>query len=118
MQAFYSRLFPVRRETRVLERNAAIGEVLRKTAPGSKIELLCTLDLLQIIFQPRALGEQPEDASLIKNVDLVFPNHVIDRREFLPIADEGRSQSSESILHECNRQGTSTETAKPVRYTG
>ncbi len=63
-------------------------EVLRKAAPRGEIELGGFAQLDQITFQARAAREQLEDAVLVENVDLVFPDHVIDGREFAAIADE------------------------------
>ena len=40
---------PVSRVGRVLERNAAAGEVLREAAPGGEIQLLGVLELRQVI---------------------------------------------------------------------
>ena len=69
---------PVGRICGVLERNAAVGEILREAAPGGEVELVGLLQLRQIAFETRPFGQQAEDAPLVEHVDVVFPDHVID----------------------------------------
>ena len=52
----------------MFEGNAAIGEVLRKSAPGSEIEFVRSLQLREIPIKPRTFGEQAENAALVENI--------------------------------------------------
>src|SRR5262245_14448114 len=53
---------------------------------------------------------------------MILPDHVIDRRELLPIAHQCRSQACHVILHEANLagmfNGTGRASSNPARYTG
>ena len=93
------RSFPILRRARVFERDAAAGVILREAAPGSEVQLFGFLQLGEITFQARTLGQQAEDAPLIENVDVVFPHHVVDGRESLAVADQRRRQASEAVFH-------------------
>src|SRR5688572_27534409 len=84
----------------MLERYAARGVVLRKTAPRCEVEFLRFAELSEIALEPRALGKEPENTMLIENIDLVFPDHVINGRELVPIPHEERCQCRETVSHQ------------------
>ena len=93
------RSLPILRGTGVFKRDAAAGIVLREAAPGGEVELVGLFQLREITFQARAFGEQAEDAPLIENVDVVFPDHVVDGRKPLAIANQRGRQAGEAIVH-------------------
>src|SRR5260370_27743689 len=101
----------------MLKRNAAVGEVLRESAPRREIQLVGLLQLRKITFQARTLGEQPEDAALVEHADVVFPHHVVDSRQLLAVAHQDGRETSEAISHD-GACGIGIATAKPARYTG
>src|SRR5713226_5221061 len=53
---------------------------------------------------------------------MVLPHHVIDGRELLSVADQGRREACHAILHAASlpvmERGIGMESAKPARYTG
>ena len=75
----------------VFEGDAAAGEILREAAPGGEIQLLGVLELGEVAFQARALGQQAEDAPLVEHVDVVFPDHVVDGAQLAAVADQQRA---------------------------
>ena len=83
----------------MFKRNSPAGIVLREPTPRRKVEFLGALQLRQIALQPRTLGQQPEDAVLVQNVDMILPDHIIDRGKPLPIADQRGRQARDAILH-------------------
>ena len=83
----------------MFERDAALGVILCESTPGGEVELLRFAKLTQIAFQTRSLRKQPEDPVLIEDVDLVFPDHVVDRRQLVAIADQERCQTCYAIFH-------------------
>ncbi len=107
-QIFGARFLPILRRARMLERNATPGVILREAAPGCEIQLVGFLQLRQIAFQARTLGEQPEDAPLIEDIDVVLPHHVVDGRQLLAVADQRGSEAGEAIFHAATRQGIGT----------
>src|SRR5271167_3444563 len=68
------RPLPEGRAAGMFEGDAASRIILREPAPGREIQLLGSLELAQVAFQARSFGEQPEDALLIENVHVVFPD--------------------------------------------
>ncbi len=121
VQAFARGAVPVGRIRRALKGNAAAGEVLRKTAPTGEIQLLGGLELIEIAFQPRPLGQQAEDPPLVEHVDVVLPDHVIDGTQLASIADQQRRQTCETVTHQVwvlSPLGSGMESAKPARNTG
>src|SRR5580704_3491749 len=112
------RPLPILRGARMFKRDAAAGVVLREAAPGSEIQLVGFLELREITFQARTFGQEPEDAPLVENIDVVLPDHVIDRREPLAVADQSGGQARQPIVHAATRQGMGMVTANPARYTG
>src|SRR5215471_12929463 len=118
---FSARAFPDGDRARMLERDAASGEVLRKAAPRSEVELVGLLQLRQIPLQAWAFGKQLEDAALIQHVDVIAPDHVIDGCEFLPIAHQRRRETSDAVFHATASlagstfRGIGTATAWPDR---
>src|SRR4051812_9641727 len=83
----------------MLERNTALREILCETAPRSEIKLVRLTKLGQVSVKARAARQQFENPILVKNVYLVFPNHVIDGRELPAITDQERRESSDFIVH-------------------
>ena len=69
---------PILRRAGMLEWNAAPGVVLRKAAPRGEVELVGLLQLREIAFQTRTFGQQPKNAPLIQNVDVILPHHIVD----------------------------------------
>src|ERR1700761_7742820 len=55
--------------------------------------------LREVAVEPWAAREQLEDARLIQNIHLIFPDHVIYRRKLPPVAHQQRCESSHFILH-------------------
>jgi hypothetical protein len=117
MQALAGGAVPIGRISRVLERDAAAGEVLREAAPGSELELVGGLELGQVAVQARSFGEQAEDAPLVEHVDVVLPDHVIDGAQLAAVPDQQRRQTCEAVSHQLT-SGSGMETAKPARNTG
>ena len=117
MQAVSHGAIPIVGVRRVLKRNATAGEILREAAPGSEIQLFGLLELREIAFQARAFGEQAEDSPLVKHVDVVFPDHVIDRAELAAVSDQRRRQACEAIAHQLT-SGSGIASANPARKTG
>jgi hypothetical protein len=72
----------------MLEGDAAIGEILSETAPGSEIEFVGPFQLRQVVLESGALGQKAEDTALVEHVDLVSPDHVVDGRKFSTISDQ------------------------------
>ena len=93
------RALPERDRAGVLERDAAAGEILRESAPGSEVQLLGFLQLREIAVQARAFGKQSEDAPLIEHIDVILPDHVIDGREPLPVADQSGREARDAVFH-------------------
>src|SRR4051794_26645098 len=98
----------------MLEGNAPIGEILRKSSPGCEVELIGLLELCQVAFEPRSFGKQPENAPLVEHADVVLPDHVIDRRELRAVADQDGRETSEPVSHEA-ACGMGIATAQPAR---
>ncbi len=100
----------------MFKRNTPAGEILRETAPRCKIEFLRLFELRQIRIEARALGQQTEDPALIEHVDVIFPHHVVDGRQFLAVAYQSGSQACDTVLHDAaTLKGTGSESAKPAR---
>ena len=114
VQAVASGAIPVGGAGGVFEWNAAAGKVLRETAPACEVQLLGVLELVQVAFQTRPFGEQPEDAPLVEDVDVVLPDHVVDGRQLFAIAHQDGRQTSEPVSHE-GACGIGIATAKPAR---
>src|SRR5260370_19952907 len=83
----------------MLERDAELGVIWCEAAPGCDVGLVGLLQLGEIAFEAWSFGEEPEEAVLVEDVDLVAPDHVIDGREFAAIADEGRGQACDAVFH-------------------
>jgi hypothetical protein len=98
----------------MLERNAAIGKILGEAAPGCEIQLVGFLELCKISFEPRPFSQQPENTTLIEYADVIFPHHIIDRRQLCAIADKHRCQTSEPVFHD-DTCGIGIAIAKPAR---
>jgi len=107
----------VKYEGRVFEGDAPAREVLREAAPGGEVQLVGRLQLRQVTVQARSLGQQAEDPPLVEHVDVVLPDHVIDRAQLAAVSDQQRRQTCEAVSHQLT-SGSGTETAKPARNTG
>src|SRR6478752_807301 len=81
------------------KRDTALRKILCKAAPGGEVELCGAPQLRKISVEPGASREQFEDSILIENVDLIFPDHVVDRRKLTAIAHEQRSEGGDFIFH-------------------
>src|ERR1700693_4521825 len=99
----------------MLERNTAARVILRETSPRAEIKFFGLFQLAQISFEPWSFGKQPEDAFLIEDIHVVFPDHVVDRTQFLAIADQSRCETRPPVSHAATRQGMGTATANPDR---
>jgi hypothetical protein len=88
---------------------------LREATPGGKVELGGLLELGEIAIEPRPFGEQFEDARLVEDVHLIFPNHVIDGRKPAAIADQHRGQTGQPVSHDAACQGMGMAKANPAR---
>src|SRR5271157_5034754 len=117
VQALAHGAIPVGRIGGVFKGDAAAGEVLREPAPGSEIELIGGLELGEIAFQAGTLGQQPEDAPLVEDVDVILPDHVVDGAQLAAVSDEQGGQTCETVAHQLT-SGSRTETANPARKTG
>src|SRR5579871_70016 len=102
----------------MLERNAAIGKILRKTAPGGEVQFGGFLELREVAVEPRTFGEQLENAVLGQHVDLVLPDHVVNGRKPVAVADQDRRQACQPVPHDDACQGTGIASANPALYTG
>src|SRR5580700_4780469 len=52
---------------------------------------------------------------------MILPDHIVDRREFLPVANQSGSQTSDPVSHAGLARGTNgigIASANPERYTG
>src|SRR6185369_9251570 len=86
-----------------------------------EVEAVCLFQLREVSVQARTLCEQFENAALIEDVDVVLPDHVIDGRESLSVADQSRRKAGKAIVHDCLPEmdsGMGTASANPARYTG
>ena len=99
----------------MFERQTAAGEILGESAPRGEVQLVGFLELREVAFQARALGQQAENAALVEDVDVILPHHVIDGRQLLAVADQRGSQACDAILHAGTFSGTGSESAKPAR---
>src|SRR5262249_20806349 len=108
------RPLPVGRRAGMLERNAAIGEILSKSTPRGEVQLVGLLELLQIPFEARSLGQQPEDAALVEHADVVLPYHVIDGRQPFTVAHQDGRQTRKAVSHD-GPSGIGMATANPAR---
>jgi hypothetical protein len=72
---------------------------LGEAAPGGEVEFLGFAELEQVAVEARAFGEELENAPLIEDVDLVFPDHVIDGREAIAVAHERGGEDGEVVRH-------------------
>src|SRR2546429_7058342 len=98
----------------MLERNAAVGEVLSEAAPGCEIELVGFLELRQVSFESWSLGEQTENTPLIEHADVILPHHVIDGRQLCAVANQHGCQTGEPVSH-TTTCGIGIATANPAR---
>jgi hypothetical protein len=114
MQAVAGRPVPIGGIGGVLEGDAAPGEVLRESAPGGEIQLFGRFELIQVAFETRSLGQQPENAPLVEHVHMILPDHVIDGAELFAVADQQRGQAGEAVAHQ-RTSGRGIESANPAR---
>ena len=89
----------------MFKRDAASRVILSQPAPGGEVELGGLFHLCQVAIEARSAGEQFEDASLVEDVDLVLPNHIVDGREFVAVADECGREAGEFVVHSASFGG-------------
>ena len=70
----------------------------RKRNPASRLSSAASGTL-----QARTFGKQSENSALIEHIDMILPDHVIDGREALAIADQRRRQTGEPVFHKEHR---------------
>src|SRR5947209_4363686 len=74
------RCAPDSRRVSMLERNASLREVLCKAAPRGEVQLGGFPQLAEVTLKARTSGQQFENPVLIEYIDLILPDHVVDRR--------------------------------------
>ena len=77
-------------------------------------------NLREVRLKTRTLRQHREDAALVENVDLILPDHVVDRRETIPVTHQCRSQTRDPVLQDAAscEAGSGMATAKPARIRG
>lgn len=81
------------------QRNAPQRGTLREAAPILKVELFGFKQLGQIAFKHGPLGHQSKNLRLVENIYMVFPDHVVDRRQSLPVAHQRGREDGGTIAH-------------------
>src|ERR1019366_8287176 len=90
---------------------------LRESAPRCEVQLLGVLELRQIIVESRPFGQQAENTPLVEHVDMVLPDHVVDRAKPAAVSDQQRGQACDAIAHHLT-SGSGMVSANPARNTG